>query len=227
MLFGKRRDFSLETFEMGRAALIELINGRLSNEALVENANHESGHAVASVCLGIGPLPQGIELYPCGKRGSNIFQVVYGTAFTCMKRQGSSGPRIEAENSIQVLLAGPLAQFRLHKAYESIGWELDMDIPTRSFEIRLDGWQLDLTTVRAYLHEIPESERADTYARLLADTKGIVEQQLAVIVRVAEELSCQCLPHVDKVALRGSRIVEIFNESNHTQSCVIQDCSSL
>ena len=207
--------------------MIELINGRLSPQALIEDANHESGHAVAAICLGIGPMPQGIELYPCGRPGLDKAQVVYGCAFTCSKEVGPPGARVEVENSIQMLLAGVLAQFRLHKAYERLGWELDTDIPTRSHEIRLDAWELDLARSRGYLREIPESERADTYARLLSLTKSMVEHQLTVIVRVAQELLSQYLPDAERVSMDGSRIVEIFNEINQTEFRVIEDCSSL
>ncbi len=191
----------------------------------MEDANHESGHAIAAVCLGIGPLPQGIELYPCGQLFPKTSQVIYGRAFTCLKTQGSSGPRVETENSIQVLLAGPLAQFRLHTAFKRLGWELDSDIPTRSFEIRLDGWAQDLSAARMYLEEIPECEKADTYKRLLEGTKNMVERQLSAINKVAQELLCQYSPQVNIVRLSGKRIVEVFNQINNNQACVISDCS--
>ena len=207
--------------------MIDLVDGRLSHEALVEDANHESGHAIAAVRLGIGPLPQGIELYPSGELCAKTSQVIYGRAFTCQKTQGSPGPRVETENSIQVLVAGPLAQFRLHTAFKGFGWELDSDIPARSFEIRLDGWAQDLSAVRMYLEDIPECERAETYKRLLEGTKNMVECQLSAIKKVAQELLRNYSPQVNIVRLSGKRIVEVFNQINNTQTCVISDCSSL
>ena len=207
--------------------MIDLVDGRLSPKALVEDANHESGHAIAAVRLGIGPLTRGIELYPCGELFPSSSHVIYGSAFTCQKAQGSPGPRVESENSIQVLLAGPLAQFRLHTAFRRLGWELNSDIPTRSFEIRLDGWAQDLSAVNKYLEEIPERERAETHRRLLEATKNMVEHQLSAINNVAQELLCQYSPQVNIVRLNGERIVEVFNQINNTQARVISDCSSL
>ncbi|MFZ0773428.1 MAG: hypothetical protein WCA49_10630 [Candidatus Sulfotelmatobacter sp.] len=205
--------------------MIDLISGKLTYEALVEDANHESGHANVATYLGVGPLQQGIELYPAGRTVAGVPQPCYGRAFVCQK--DGPGPRKETEMSIQVLIAGQLAQFRLHSAFADRGWKLDLDITVRSFEIRLDAWEEDNRAIHKYLQEIPEHERGCTYSRLYEETKKIVDNQLPAIRQVSQELLQQYSPRGDVMRLSGTRIIEIFNGLNNTQTSVISDCSKL
>lgn len=221
----KARVNESELEELLRRARQEIDQRRLrglSKREMYENAIHESGHAVAAVCLGIGPLLPGIKLWRHGKRAGGL-DIRWGVTQVCLWSESDGVVRAEMEKSIVSLLAGREAQNRLTVVFSQKGWAA---LPVEfALAVELDGASRDDKMVRALLSQIPlraEEWQASLYNSLLDRTRRLLDQNWPALLAVA-----QWILRTKHYSLSGKAITKLVNRKMHTKYRVVRSCRDL
>jgi hypothetical protein len=194
----------------------------LSVRQMFENAVHESGHAVVAACLGIGPLPLGIKLWPRGRtdKGQGIR---WGVTQLCHWAKSEGVFRDEIEKSIVSLLAGRQAQNRLTNVFQEHGWGA---APAQyALAVELDGSLVDdkmVSRLLGYVPLLPGETASSIYNSLLDRTQRLMDQNWLAVLSVA-----RAVLRTKHYSLDGKMITKIINRTMNTKCKAIRRCSDL
>jgi hypothetical protein len=193
----------------------------LSRREMFENAIHESGHAVAAVCLGIGPLRAGIKLWRHGHNERGTGGISWGATRICQWAKSEAIVRSEIEGSIVSVLAGKLSQYRLTEVFREEGWTAHPASYAASLELT-GAWTRDDAMVNDLLAVLPlrtGEALASALVSLEDRTQRLLDKNWPAVQAVAKALL-----KTKHYSLSGKTITSIVNQATGSTYQPIQSC---
>jgi hypothetical protein len=188
---------------------------------MFENAIHESGHAVAAVCLGIGPLRAGIKLWRHGHKEVGTGDISWGATRICQRNKSDAIVRVDIENSIVSVLAGKLSQYRLTEVFWEEGWTGHAASYAASLELT-GAWNRDDAMVNDLLRDLPlrtGETLASARVSLEDRTQRLLDNNWPAVQAVAKALL-----KTKHYSLDGKTITRITNQAMGSTYPPLRSC---